>query len=156
VYNLSEGYNYVVFSSLININAMKRLIMIAAVAVAALSAKAHNFHNDSPCDVEFRVVCIDPITCTVTSVSSGWMQVPAFSFVSIPPGCIAPDEIGYEVQYDAASTGCTSPSVIVKHDPGTYSTTNCGINNVTLPSCACNTNGVNVHVNPDNVHIQPL
>lgn len=134
---------------------MKRLFMIAALAVAAFTAKAHNFHNDSPCDVEFRVVCIDPVTCTVTSISSGWMTVPAFSFVAIPPGCIAPDEVGYEVQY-AASTGCAGPSVVVKHEPGTYSTTNCGISNMTLPPCSCNAgNGVNVHVNPDNVHINP-
>lgn len=137
---------------------MKQLLMIAVLATAAFSAKAHNFHNDSPCDVEFRVVCIDPTSCTVSSVSSGWISVPAFSAVPIPAGCIAPDEVGYEVQYDATSTGCVAPSVIVKHDIGPYSTTNCGINNVALPSCSCNSsgNGVNVHVNPDNVHIQPL
>lgn len=136
---------------------MKRVFMIAALAIAGFAAKAHNFHNDSPCDMEFRVVCIDPATCMVTNIATGWISAPAFSATPIPAGCMAPDEVGYEVQYDAASTGCTFPSVVVKHDPGPYSTTNCGMSNMPLPPCACNPsgNGINVHVNPDNVHIQP-
>ena len=134
---------------------MKRLFMIAALAVAAFTAKAHNFHNDSPCDVEFRLVCIDPVNCTVSSISSGWITVTAGGFVAIPPACMPPDEVGYEVQY-AASTGCSgSGSVIVKHDPGTYSSNGCGMNNLPLPACPCSPGGgVNVHINTDNVHIQ--
>lgn len=136
---------------------MKRLFMIAALAVTAFAAKAHNFHNDSPCEVEFRLVCIDPLTCAVTGAATGWILVPAFGVSPIPAGCTAPDEIGYEVQYGPASGCAGTASVIVKHEPGTYSSTNCGISNVFLPPCACssNPNGTMVHVNPDNVHIQP-
>jgi len=136
---------------------MKRLFMIAALAVAAFTAKAHNFHNDSPCDVEFRVVCIDPLTCTVTSVASGWTVVTAGGMAPLPAAaCMPPDEMGYEVQY-AGSSGCSgSGSVIVKHDLGMYSTNNCGMNNLPLPGCSCSPTGLNVHINPDNVHVHPL
>jgi hypothetical protein len=141
---------------------MKRLFLIALLAGGAYAANAqHRFHNDSPCDLEYREVCIDvtgaPATCSITGFG-GWVSVPANTHVlmPIPPGCTPPDELAIEVQY-AASTGC-SGSVIIKFDPGPYSTTPCNNypSNDQLPGCSCNSGNVlNVHANTENIHVDP-
>ena len=144
---------------------MKRLLMIAALAVAGYSANAqiHRFHNDSQCPVEYREVCIDvtgaPSTCSITGTGA-WVSVPAMTHVlmPMPPGCTPPDELGIEIRY-AGSTGC-SGSVIVKFDPGPFSTTPCNAypQNDILPGCPCNPsgNGLHIHANTENIHIHDM
>ncbi len=142
---------------------MKRLLMIAVLAVAGYAAEAqHRFHNDSPCDIEYREVCIDvtgaPSTCSITGVGS-WIPVPPTTHVMMPnPNmCTPPDEIAIEVRY-APSTGC-SGSVILKFDPGPYSTTPCNSypSHDILPPCSCNSgNGLHLHVNSENLHVDPM
>jgi hypothetical protein len=135
---------------------MKQLLMIAILVIAGFSANAQRFHNDSQCDLEFREVCIDvtgaPGGCTITG-TGGWISAPAMTHVTLTPtGCTPPDELAYEVRY-AASTGCTA-SVIIKGTP-TICTTYPQF--AQLPGCSpCNPNGLNVHANPHNVHVDPM
>lgn len=143
---------------------MKRLLMIAVLALGGYAAEAqHRFHNDSQCPVEYREVCIDvtgaPTSCSITGAGP-WVSVPANTHVlmPMPPGCTPPDELAIEVRY-GSSTGC-SGSVIVKFDPGPFSTTHC-VNyppHDTLPGCACNPsgNGLDIHANVENIHIHDM
>lgn len=136
---------------------MKQLLMIAALAIVSLSAKAQFVHNNTTCDIEYREVCIDvtgaPGGCTITGTGP-WISVPATTMSWLPAsGCTAPDEIAFEVRYDPATTGC-SASIIVKQ-PFTACTA-FPVNATLAPCVPCNPNGLNIHANHVNVHIDPL
>ena len=136
---------------------MKQLLMIAVMAIVSLSAKAQFAHNGSACDVEYREVCIDvsgaPGGCSITNVGP-WISVPAFTMVWLTPsGCAPPDQVAFEVRYDPATTGC-SASIIVKQP-----FTPCSafpVNGSLGPCAPCNPNGLNIHANPINLHIDPM
>lgn len=91
---------------------MKQFIMIAVLAMFSLNAKSQTsdqFVNGTNCDLEYRVICIDEVTCTHT-VATTWKAVAANSTVSLPlltsGTCGAGTVQGYEVRF-APSTGCS-------------------------------------------------
>ncbi len=121
---------------------MKKILMIAALAFIGFSAKAQDVENHSRCDVEYRQVCINPITCTVTYPSGlSWNLIAA----SPTPPSTAPltiascggGVVGFEVRY-ASSTGCNNTPITVVAGgstscPGTVVDGRMG-------ACSCTTN----------------
>jgi hypothetical protein len=131
---------------------MKKLLLAAALAVAASGAQAQEFHNNTGCDLEYRQVCIDPLTCAVSYPSTTWNSAPAMTITPLVLGVCTPgDAIGFEVRY-ASSTGCTNTPVIFHSH---ITPVSCGIlGDVDMGSCSCTnvSNGIHLHHNGVNLH----
>ncbi len=134
---------------------MKHLLLVAIMAIASFTTKAQWVANASSCDIEYRQICIDLTTCTVSYPSTTWVSSPANSHLPLTILRCNPGEVvGYEVRYDAGSTGCTNtPVTVIDHNFGPSA---CGINaHEDMGTCACNVNplGAHVHFNGTNLHI---
>ncbi len=87
---------------------MKKLVIIAALAVSSISAEAQwSIQNDNPCDIEYAVGCYNVASCEVTAAPGSISGYTGFTTVASNPGvpvalsnpCGSPDAPFWELRY---------------------------------------------------------
>lgn len=139
-----------------NLKTMKQLFLMALLFVCGYTAQAQFVANGSGCDVEYRQICIDPGTCTISYPSTTWISIPATSMVSLTITSCNPGEIvGFEVRYDAGSTGCTNTPTIIQDQSAPPVPCPGVVQHGQMGFCPCsgNANGLDIHFNGLNLHI---